>query len=226
MCKRYSLPGVPLLLLILTTGCAQEMMNQPRVESQEMTDAYSSGHASRSLPPSTVPASARAMQSVSRGGWSLEEEDDIGIHGDPAGYLSGKVDGELVSNVPDKVLMRLDYAQLLQRGRQEFNVFCVPCHDQTGSGNGMVARRGFKFPPSYHIDRLRQKPIGYLFRVATHGHGEMPAYGDSLSNDDRWAIAAYVRALQFSQHALMEQLPDVDREKLDEIGIPPGKDGD
>ncbi|GAA4468037.1 hypothetical protein GCM10023156_58700 [Novipirellula rosea] len=134
-------------------------------------------------------------------------------------YWDGKVDGELVDSVPKRVLEQLDMRQLIKRGQQRFNISCSPCHDRVGSGNGMVARRGFKYPPSYHTDRLRQLPLGYVFNVATNGHGEMPSYGDSISTDDRWAIAMYVRTLQFSQYAPKSELDETDLEALQKGGV-------
>ena len=106
--------------------------------------------------------------------------------------------------------------RLLTRGRERYAIHCVPCHDSTGSGNGMAARRGMAHPPSYHTSRLRAKPIEDIFAVATNGRGAMPAYGELVSDSDRWAIAAYVRALQFSQFAALEQLSHQDRAALDE----------
>ncbi|MEO8494577.1 MAG: cytochrome c [Planctomycetota bacterium] len=204
-----------MLLVLLLCGCTQEMANQRRVESQEQTDVFPDGTASRAIPEHTIIASAAAAESVSVGPmqanrrWLASADED-----DTGGYLTGKSNGELVNTIPDQVLTRYDYDKLLLRGRERFNISCVPCHDQTGSGNGMVARRGLKFPPSYHTDRLRKEPLGYLFNVATNGRGKMPAYGDYLSNDDRWAIVAYVRTLQFAQYADLKALEQDDLEKL------------
>src|SRR4029434_10029147 len=90
---------------------------------------------------------------------------------------------------------------LLKWGHTEFTVFCAPCHARTGGGDGMIVRRGFKQPSSYHVDRLRQMPIGYFYDVITIGFRAMPDYAAQIAPADRWAIAAYVRTLQFSQHA-------------------------
>lgn len=199
------------IVMICLAGCGQEMENQRRVESQEQTDVFVNGSASRPIPSHTIGASASAAASI-----SLEQnqanrhwQDSIEVD-DEGEYLTGKIDGELVETVPDRVLLRFDYPQLIRRGRDRFQISCVPCHDQTGSGNGMVARRGLKFPPSYHTDRLRRQPLGYIFNVATNGRGQMPAHGDSLSTDDLWAITAYVRTLQFSQYAPASDLTAAD----------------
>lgn len=201
---------------LVLIGCTQEMMNQRRVESQEATLAFTDGVASRPLPEHAVSASpaARASHSVNQIQPSRQWL-DRSHEADDEGYLSGRVDGELVHAVPSRVLKTLDYRQLLDRGRDRFNISCVPCHDLTGSGNGMVARRGLMFPPSYHTDRLRSQPLGYIFNVATQGRGQMPAYGDYLSTDDRWAISAYVRTLQLSQHVAVSELTADDLKELE-----------
>ena len=97
--------------------------------------------------------------------------------------------------------------QVLQRGQQRFNIYCSPCHGEIGDGNGMIVQRGFKRPPSYHIERLRKAPIGYFFDVMTNGFGAMPDYSQQVQPADRWAIAAYIRALQLSQHATEADVP-------------------
>jgi len=98
-------------------------------------------------------------------------------------------------------------AEVMARGQQRFNIYCSPCHSQIGDGNGMVVQRGYKRPPSYHIERLRKAPIGYFFDVMTNGFGAMPDYSQQVAPADRWAIAAYIRALQLSQHATEADLP-------------------
>jgi len=98
-------------------------------------------------------------------------------------------------------------AEVMARGQQRFNIYCAPCHSEVGDGNGMIVQRGFKHPPSYHIERLRRAPIGYFFDVMTNGFGAMPDYSQQVSAADRWAIAAYIRALQLSQHATEADVP-------------------
>jgi mono/diheme cytochrome c family protein len=104
---------------------------------------------------------------------------------------------------------------LLERGRERFNIFCANCHGLTGYGDGMIVQRGFRRPPSLHIDRLRNVPLGYFFDVATNGFGAMPTYNLQADPHDRWAIAAYVRALQLSQNASLDDLSADEREKLE-----------
>jgi cytochrome c553 len=96
---------------------------------------------------------------------------------------------------------------VLERGRERFNIYCAPCHARTGDGNGMIVQRGYRRPPSYHTDRLRNAPLGHFFVVITNGFGAMPDYQAQVSPRDRWAIAAYIRALQLSQYAPASLLP-------------------
>jgi mono/diheme cytochrome c family protein len=107
---------------------------------------------------------------------------------------------------------------LLERGRERFGIDCTPCHDAAGTGRGTVPARGFPHPPSFHIARLRAAPAHYFVDVITHGHGVMYSYADRVSPADRWAIAAYIRALQLSQDAPAAALSDADRARLDEGG--------
>lgn len=115
--------------------------------------------------------------------------------------------------------LKLD-AALLQRGQERFKIFCAPCHGLQGDGNGMIAVRGMKHPPSYHSDRLRQVPNGYIYDVITNGFGAMLGYSAQIPPRDRWAIIAYVRALQLSRNAPVSELPDELREKLNAGGSP------
>jgi mono/diheme cytochrome c family protein len=103
---------------------------------------------------------------------------------------------------------------LVQRGQQRFRIYCTPCHSELGDGNGMVVQRGFPHPPSYHIDRLRQAPTRHFYDVITHGYGAMYSFAGRVAPDDRWAIAAYIRALQLSQHAPAQELPPAERQAL------------
>jgi mono/diheme cytochrome c family protein len=109
-------------------------------------------------------------------------------------------------------------AELLQRGQERFGIYCTPCHGAAGDGNGTVPARGFPHPPSFHIDRLRNAPSRYFVDVITNGHGVMYSYADRVSPADRWAIAAYIRALQLSQDAPVAILPSEDRTRLEGAG--------
>lgn len=108
--------------------------------------------------------------------------------------------------------------ETLQRGEERYKIFCSPCHGLQGDGNGMVASRGMKHPPSYHIDRLRNSPTGYYYDVITNGFGVMYSYNAQIPPRDRWAIIAYIRALQLSRNAHAADLPAALREQVDKAG--------
>ena len=108
--------------------------------------------------------------------------------------------------------------EVIERGQERFNVYCSPCHGRLGIGDGMIVRRGYRKPPSYHIDRLRQVPNGYIYDVISHGFGAMPDYAAQIPPRDRWAIVAYVRALQLSQNASINDVPANARGQLGQGG--------
>lgn len=105
-------------------------------------------------------------------------------------------------------------ATVLARGHERYDIFCSPCHGRTGTGDGMIVRRGFRHPPSYHDDRLRNAPVGHFVDVMTNGFGAMADYREQVDARDRWAIAAYIRALQLSEHATLADVPPQDRGQL------------
>jgi mono/diheme cytochrome c family protein len=171
------------------------MYDQPKYQPLEKSDFYPDGRASRPLVEGTVARGTLDAAAVSL---------------PPAG-APGAVALATALPVP---LTRA----LLARGRERFEIFCTPCHDRTGSGQGMVVRRGYRQPPSYHIDRLRDAPVGHFYDVMTRGLGAMPDYAQQIPPDDRWAIAAYVKALQLSQRASAAELPAEDRTRLEAAG--------
>ena len=124
--------------------------------------------------------------------------------------FAGKDGNTLVAEFPLPVTRAL-----LDRGRQRFNIYCAPCHDRTGGGNGMVVQRGYRPPPSFHLERLRMQPVGHFFDVITNGFGAMPDYASQIDAQDRWAIIAYIRALQLSQAATVADVPPDARGALD-----------
>jgi mono/diheme cytochrome c family protein len=180
--------GLALLLLCVITGCRQDMHDQPKYESLEASTFFPDGRASRPPVPGTV---ARGQ---------LREDTHL---------YEGKIAGKPAETFPFPIDLKT-----LQRGQQRYNIYCTPCHDRVGSGNGMVVRRGFRAPPSYHIERLRQAPPGYLYDVITNGFGAMQDYAAQIPVRDRWAIVAYVRALQLSQHATLNDVPETERQNL------------
>lgn len=127
-------------------------------------------------------------------------------------YAGRTSDGEYVERIPIPVTRAL-----LERGQERYNIYCTPCHGRTGEGNGIVLQGDYGYPPaaSYHVERLRQAPDGYLYNVIANGTGNMPSYGDQVPVRDRWAIVAYIRALQRSQNARPEDVPEEVRAKLE-----------
>jgi mono/diheme cytochrome c family protein len=126
-------------------------------------------------------------------------------------YPGMTADGELASTLPVPLSR-----ELLARGQERFDIYCSVCHGRTGNGLGMIVRRGFKQPSSFHIDRLREVPIAYFFDVMTNGFGVMSSYASQVEPADRWAIAAYIRTLQLSQNARLAELPEAVRRDFNE----------
>ena len=169
------------------------MYDQPRIKPLAPSDFYADGQSARQPVPGTV----------ARG----QLHDDRVLHTGIGG------DGKLVAVVPMPVT-----SQVIRRGQQRFDIYCSPCHSRLGDGRGMIVRRGFKQPSSFHIDRLRNQPIGYFFDVMTQGFGQMSSYASQVPVEDRWAIAAYIRALQLASHAPAAELPAADRAELEKKG--------
>ena len=186
---------------LLAAGCRMNMHNQHKVKPLGESTFFADGQGARPLPAHTV----------ARG--DLRE-----------GYAFTGLgpDNKPVAQMPPEI--KVDRALLL-RGQERFNIYCSPCHGRLGMGDGMIPQRGapgMKMPPSYGIERLRTAPIGYFFNVMTEGYGQMPTYAPQIPVHDRWAIAAYVRVLQFSQNANLAELPAADQQRVQsELGNPP-----
>ena len=185
-------PFKPLMVLITVAGfaiggCRQQMADQPHRRPLEHSDFFADGMASRPVEPGTV---ARTRS-------------------EPTEQLSGRAAGKLADTFPFQVTM-----EVLARGQERYEIFCSPCHDRLGNGQGMIVRRGFTPARSFHDPRLRDAPAGHFFEVITQGFGPMPSYANQLSEHDRWAVVAYIRALQFSRNARLDELPAEDREKM------------
>jgi mono/diheme cytochrome c family protein len=178
------LAPVGLLALLAIAGCRQDMHDQPKFKPLARSDFYPDLRSARPLPEGTV---ARGQQ----------HEDTY--------FYTGMIPG---TNNPGDWMPFPVTADVLQRGRERFNIYCAPCHSRLGDGNGYVPSRGFaRRPPSFHIDRLRKAPLGYFFDVMTHGFGMMPDYASQIPPNDRWAIVTYIRALQLSQNATTAEVP-------------------
>ncbi len=183
--------GLLALLLAALAGCERHMRNmyqQPRYDPGEASQLFGDGKAARPPPDGSVAAAAGELAATSSGrrGRELPEQWR-------AAYGAGS---------PPPVTRAL-----LQRGQERYTIYCVPCHSPVGDGDGRVVRRGFPHPPSYHEQRLRDAPDRHFFDVITRGYGVMYSYADRVAPADRWAIVAYIRALQLSQHAQLAQLP-------------------
>jgi len=178
------------LCLLLVSGCElrQAMYDQQKFEPLEASSFYADGLSSR-LP---------VTGTVARGQLRIDRH-----------LFAGKVDGQPATALPVPLTR-----ELLERGRERYDIFCSPCHDRAGQGNGMIVQRGFKRPPSLHNPRLREAPVGYFYDVITNGFGAMYSYASRIPVEDRWAVSAYVRALQVSQNVGLDQLPEEDQRRL------------
>ena len=167
--------------LLILAGCRQDMHNQPKFYPQRSTSFYADG---RSVRPQVENTVARNE-----------------LHAD--GYFySGLVEGKEGDGMPLLVT-----AELLERGQEKYNIFCTPCHSRVGNGAGMIVQRGYRPAGNFHTDRLRNAPLGHFYSVIANGYGAMPEYGSQVAAEDRWAIVAYIRALQLSQNAKAGDLP-------------------
>ena len=164
------------------------MHDQPRLEPLEASKLFADGRSARPRVPGTVARGEREYDSH---------------------FLEGRVNGELASTFPMEVTR-----EVLERGRERYDVFCSACHDRAGTGRGIVVERGLKQPSSLHIERLRKAPPGYVFDVITRGFGAMFDLADRVPPADRWAITAYVRALQRSQNGTLADVPEATRARL------------
>jgi mono/diheme cytochrome c family protein len=168
------------------------MHDQPKYQPLEGSQFFADQRASRPVPPDTV----------ARGQLNVDEQ-----------FYTGKVGGKFADTFPMTVTRAM-----LDRGRERYEIYCSPCHDRTGSGRGMIVQRGFPRAASYHEPRLREAPPGYFFNAMTNGFGVMPSYATQIPADDRWAIVAYIRALQLSQHASLDDVEPLKRALLSQSG--------
>ncbi len=180
-------------LLLTVAACRQDMHDQPKYRGLRGSDFFANGQSARPLVANTV----------ARG--HLNEDRLL---------MTGKDGANLTTVFPFPVT-----EQVMARGQERFNIYCSPCHGQTGMGDGMIVRRGFRRPPSFSEERLRNAAVGHFYDVITNGLGVMPDYQTQVPVNDRWAIVAYVRALQLSAYAPLDVVPATDRGKLDENRI-------
>lgn len=190
-----------LLSLAVLAGCRQDMHNQPKFYPQRSTTFFTDG---RSVRPQVENTVARNQ-----------------LYGNTYLY-TGLVNGKEGDGMPLPVTM-----DLMERGQEKYNIYCTPCHSRVGNGAGMIVQRGYRPAGNFHTDRLRNAPLGHFYSVITNGYGAMPEYASQIAMEDRWAIVAYVRALQLSQNARPTDVPTGQHpQDLHEIakqqGMPPG----
>ena len=184
-----------LQLLLLTAGvltlmgCRQDMHDQPRFRLKAATDLFGDRRAARPHVQGTV---ARGMLKTDTALWT------------------GKTGGKAVDQFPFPVTR-----EVIERGRDRYNIYCTPCHGLTGYADGMIVSRGLKKPPSYHTDALREQSVGHIYDVITNGNGSMVSYASRIPLRDRWAIVAYVRVLQQSQHVKVSELTADEKSKVE-----------
>lgn len=202
--------------VLALSGCEQamhDMYAQPKYKPLAPSPLFADGNSARTPPPGSVPmAQGAAADTASGRGGHMELPPPPGpalpLDAQGRSLAQGDVGAQRYAN-PLPVTLAL-----LQRGRERFDIYCAPCHGQSGNGDGMIARRGFPAPPSYHTDRLRNAPDSHFYQVISDGYGVMYPYADRIAPHDRWAIVAYIRALQLSQHAPRDALTAQDLAQL------------
>ena len=198
--------AIAVMTLAALAGCErakQDMYDQARYKPYAKSQLFEDGASARTAPEGTQPR-ARGAFAESSGGRVGAQAVETDIAAERAQANPYPVD-----------------LALLRRGQERYTIYCMPCHSPAGDGDGLVVRRGFPPPPTYHQERLRNAPDRHLYDVIKNGYGVMVAYGDRVEPADRWAIVAYIRALQLSQYAQASSLPADARAKL--AALEPGK---
>lgn len=210
------------LLLLPCAACQQRMAVQPSYRPDEASSFFPDGRSDRPLVPGTVARGHLRTDVAFFTGQRTAAGPNAGPAAAAAASMAGPLaglaiqaarEGNEVDTFPFPVTR-----EVLRFGQNRYTIYCVVCHDPLGTGRGKIVERGYTAPPSYHIDRLRQAPVGHFFRVMTEGYGSMPDYRQQIPVLDRWAIAAYIRALQLSQHFPEKELTTNMRRQLDRGG--------
>jgi mono/diheme cytochrome c family protein len=211
------------LALPLLAGCQQKMAAQPSYRDFDPTTFFEDGQSARHLPAGTVARGHLRTDTHLYTGrkTAAPQQGDAGANRGQQGQ-GGEATAEDIRETEARMV---DFVEtfpfpvtraVLEHGYHRYMIFCVVCHDPLGRGRGKIVERGYTPPPSFHIERLRTVPVGHIFAVISEGYGSMPSYGGQIPPRDRWAIAAYVRALQLSQHFPEDELTDAMREKMRE----------
>jgi mono/diheme cytochrome c family protein len=205
-------------LCAAAAGCQQKMADQPSYKPLVESTFFEDGKSARDLPAGTV---ARGHLRVNNALYTGRTTDlaDIDEQAEAVAEKSGGHSEKTPGGFDENAAFVTDFPipvteSVIEHGRNRYMIYCVVCHDALGTGRGKIVERGYTAPPSYHIDRLRNGAVGRLFAVVSDGYGSMPSYGSQIPAEDRWAIIAYVRALQLSQHFPAEKLTDEMREQL------------
>jgi len=207
--EKSNLPFAFCLFAFLFVGCRQDMHDQPKYTPFRPSTFFADGKSERPLVDGVVPR--RNLREDA----SQSDGDANGGRALPASEVPASQQQIPQATLSKATTLPFPITQeVMDRGQVQFNISCTPCHGRLGDGNGMIAQRGFRHPPSYHIDRLREAPVGHFYDVITNGFGAMPGYGDQVAPRDRWAIAAYIRALQLSRNATLADAPPEERRKL------------
>lgn len=202
--------------VVALAGCQQKMGKQPAFRPLEKNTFYSDNRSARPLVAGTV---ARGKLETDVAYFTGRRERSGAAQPIPASEQASQqpplrpVDPDNMADYVDAMPMPVT-PELLKRGRERYTIYCAVCHGGHGYGDGVVVERGFTRPPSYHIERLHDAPVGYLFAVQTYGYGAMADYAEQVAPRDRWAIAAYIRALQLSQNLSLADLPADERERI------------
>jgi mono/diheme cytochrome c family protein len=197
--KGRFLPVLVLAACVMAAGCGVrfDMQDQPRYEVYARSEFFEDNRASRDFPEGTV---ARGLLQDNKGFYTgLIDNPNLNVQVETATNAQGNTIVTSFPNAIDEFPIPVT-KELIDRGQERYNIYCMVCHGATGNGDGMIVRRGFSAPPTYHDDRLRNAPVGHFFDVMTNGWGKMNSYAAVVQPADRWAIVAYIRALQLSQN--------------------------
>ncbi len=201
------------LVAMAAFGCQQKMAAQPSYDAFQPCEFFDNGTSARDLPEGTVARGHLRIDSALYTGRTSTPKQatpeaaasnrDVEASADQETLIAEASNFEGVVDEFPLTITR----EVVEHGRNRYMIYCVVCHDPLGTGRGKIVERGYTRPPSYHIERLRNAPVGHMFRVVSEGYGSMPSYAAQISARDRWAIVAYVRALQLSQHFPDDELP-------------------